>query len=252
LLAEQGAKVSFLVSANLIRILKGLRGQIRFIPALKAGHRFDFQCALLSLPYRMGTDLSNIPSSIPYLCANPNRSAVWLDKIGPEGFKIGICWQSKPVGPLRSFPLRQLHALSQVPGVRLISLQKNYGLEQLATLPADMKIETLGDNFDVGSDAFIDTAAVMECLDLIITSDTSIAHLAGALGRPTWVALKCVPEWRWMLDRSDNPWYRTLRLFRQKTPNDWSVVFQQMTAELNKLVPGKSAGQNDTKEDAEW
>jgi ADP-heptose:LPS heptosyltransferase len=107
----------------------------------------------------------------------------------------------------------------------LISLQKHYGLDQLALLQPDSKIETLGDDFDNGLDAFVDTAAVMESLDLIITSDTSIAHLAGALGRPTWVALKHVPDWRWMLDRDDSPWYPTMRLFRQSARDDWRSVF---------------------------
>ena len=237
LLADLGANVSFLVSANLIRILKRLRGRIRFIPALKVGHRFDFQCPLMSLPYRMGTDLTNIPASPRYFHAKSNPSDRWAT-IGSDGFKVGICWQSKPVAPLRSFPLRQLYPLSQLSGVRLISLQKNHGLDQLATLPHDMKIHAFGDDFDGGPDAFVDTAGLMEHLDLIITSDTSIAHLAGALGRPTWVALRYVPEWRWLLDRSDSPWYPTLRLFRQEAPNDWNGVFRQMMTELTKLVPG--------------
>ncbi len=94
-----------------------------------------------------------------------------------------------------------------------------------------MKIETLGNDFDAGPDAFIDTAAVMECLDLVITSDTAIAHLAGALARPTWVALKHVPDWRWLLDRPDNPWYPTLRLFRQPQPEDWTGVFAAIRAQ---------------------
>jgi ADP-heptose:LPS heptosyltransferase len=132
--------------------------------------------------------------------------------------------------------LRALHRLAQIPGVRLISLQKNHGVEQLAELPPGMKVETLGDDFDAGPDALIDTAAAMEHLDLIVTADTSVAHLAGALARPVWLALKYVPEWRWMLDRRDSPWYPTMRLFRQKTPDDWSTVFEEMTAEAAKLA----------------
>jgi ADP-heptose:LPS heptosyltransferase len=119
--------------------------------------------------------------------------------------------------------------------VRLISLQKEFGVEQLEELPAGLTVETLGE-FDDGPDAFIDTAAVMESLDLIVTSDTSIAHLAGALGRPTWVALKNVPDWRWLLDRDDSPWYPTLRLFRQETSGDWTSVLANMERELRSLV----------------
>ena len=97
---------------------------------------------------------------------------------------------------------------------------------------AGFGVETLGADFDIPPDAFIDTAAVMENLDLVITSDTAIAHLAGALGRPVWVALKHVPDWRWLLERSDNPWYPTMRLFRQPAPNDWSGVFAAMESQL--------------------
>src|SRR5262249_57222023 len=130
--------------------------------------------------------------------------------------------------------------LSRLPGVRLISLQKHHGLDQLARLPADCKIETLGDDFDSGPDAFVDTAAVLDSLDLIITSDTSIAHLAGALARPTWVALKHVPDWRWMLDRKDSPWYPKMRLFRQPRLGDWENVFPQICRALSSppAVPG--------------
>jgi ADP-heptose:LPS heptosyltransferase len=116
-----------------------------------------------------------------------------------------------------------------------MSLQKEFGVEQLEELPAGLTVETLGE-FDDGPDAFIDTAAVMESLDLIVTSDTSIAHLAGALGRPTWVALKNVPDWRWLLDRDDSPWYPTLRLFRQETSGDWTSVLANMERELRSLV----------------
>ena len=133
--------------------------------------------------------------------------------------------------------------LTRLPGVRLISLQKHHGLDQLTRLPADAKIETLGDDLDSGPDAFIDTAAAMHNLDLIITSDTSIAHLAGALGRPTWVALKYVPDYRWMLDRDDSPWYPTMRLFRQQDRDNWQPVFRQIKEQLNSLIR-RSEAQN--------
>ena len=102
-------------------------------------------------------------------------------------------------------------------------------------------VETFADGFDNGPDAFIDTAAIMSNLDLIITSDTSIAHLAGALGRPIWVALKHVPDWRWLLDRQDSPWYPTMRLFRQQTPGDWKFVFAKIAQELRSLMSRERA-----------
>jgi ADP-heptose:LPS heptosyltransferase len=109
-------------------------------------------------------------------------------------------------------------------------------LEQLDPLAAQLGIETLGDEFDAGTDAFADTAAVMQCLDLVVTSDTSVAHLAGALGRPTWVALQHVPDWRWMMDRPDSPWYPTMRLFRQKSPREWDGVFEKTAQNLTTLM----------------
>ena len=133
--------------------------------------------------------------------------------------------------------MNALAPLARVPGVTLISLQQNAGTEQLAELPAGMAVATQGDAFDAGPDGFVDTAAVMASLDLVVTSDTSIAHLAGALGRPVWIALRHVPDWRWMLDRGDSPWYPTARLFRQRRPGDWSEVAERMAAALS-VVPG--------------
>src|SRR5262249_19844750 len=109
--------------------------------------------------------------------------------------------------------LAEFSVLSRLPNVRLISLQKNFGLDQLTSLPAGARVEVLGDEFDGGPDAFVDTAAVMANLDLIVSADISIGHLAGALGRPAWVGLPYIPDWRWLLDREDTPWYPTMRLF---------------------------------------
>jgi hypothetical protein len=179
---------------------------------------------------------------VPYLRSEAELEVRWKARIGTHGFKIGIAWQGNPRGKIdegRSIPLEKFIQLGRVPGVRLISLQKHDGLDQLAGLPRENEIETLGDDFDNGSDAFIDTAAVMTSLDLIITSDTSIAHLAGALGRPTWVALKQVPDWRWLLDRDDSPWYPTVRLFRQSQRDDWGSVFVKIEQELRTLLDTK-------------
>jgi hypothetical protein len=115
-------------------------------------------------------------------------------------------------------------------------LQKNAGAEQLRDLPAGMTVETLGDEFDAGPDAFLDSAAVMMNLDLVISTDTALPHLAGALGRPVWIALKQVPDWRWMMDRPDCPWYPTARLFRQSRRDDWDGVFAQIASELARVA----------------
>jgi tetratricopeptide (TPR) repeat protein len=192
---------------------------------------FDVWCPLLSLPHLFGMQAP----APPYLAADDDRVTAWRDRIGTHGRRIGIAWQGNPTAGAergRSIPLREFLPLAQVPGVRLISLQKYHGLEQLATVPEGLRIETLGDDFDAGPDAFIDTAAVMQCLDMVITSDTSVAHLAGALGRPVWVALQHVPDWRWLLDGEDCLWYPTMRLFRQPQRGDWGGVFARMAAQL--------------------
>ena len=238
LLAREGAKVSFIVPQKLHRLLSALPGDIRLCTALK-DETFDYQCDLQSVPYGLHLGLSDIPQTFPYLAVDPARSHHWREAIASDGLRIGITWQGAQwhngveiVG--RAVPLRAFCPLSQIPGIRLVSLQKNYGIEQLAALPNDMKVETLGEDFDVGPDAFADTAAVMQHCDLMISCDTSIAHLAGALGRPIWIALKYVPEWRWGIDRSDSPWYPSARLFRQAENGNWDSVFRDMAFELKK------------------
>jgi tetratricopeptide (TPR) repeat protein len=233
LLAEaKGAKVIFAVHDGLVRLFRGLSPAIEIIPLKGAPAAFDTHIALMSMPLAFRTTLSSCPAKVPYLHAEPEKIATWKTRLGCEGFKVGICWQGSKIVPDRAFPVAHFEAIAKLPNVRLISLQKNDGTEQLRDLARGMKVETLGEDFDAGPDAFIDTAAVMQCLDLVITSDTAIAHLAGALARPTWIALKYVPDWRWLLDRSDSPWYPTLRLFRQPAPGDWPSVFAAIQAQL--------------------
>lgn len=188
----------------------------------------DLQCPLMSLPAIRRT----IPATTPYLFAEPDAEARWRERIGGFGFRVGIAWQGNPdrrEDQGRSIPLREFLPLAALPDIRLIGLQRDAGAEQRTD---DMPVEWLGDDFDSGPDGFIDTAAAMMHLDLVITSDTAIAHLAGALGRPVWVALRAVPDWRWMLNRPDSPWYPTMRLFRQTTRGDWSTVFAAMRLAL--------------------
>jgi hypothetical protein len=217
-------------------LLRPLACGIEITSSIDPEQKFDFQCALMSLPHRLGTNLASIPNSIPYLHAEDALIALWQQRIGEHGLKIGIAWQGNAQRDIdtRSIPLTEFFSLARLPGIRLFSLQKQHGSDQLRELPDDVTIETLGD-FDDGPDAFVDTAAAMQNLDLIITSDTSIVHLAGALGRPTWVALNYVPEWRWLLDREDSPWYPTVRLFRQSERDNWRSVFARIERELRSL-----------------
>ena len=226
-----------------MRLFAPLAGAAEITAYAPADAKFDFQCALMSLPERLGIALDDLPGPMPYLFAENPLAEMWRDRIGSQGFKVGIGWQGNPAGLIdkgRSIPLAKFRPLSDVPGVRLISLQKIHGLDQLANAPAGMRIETLG-TFDVGPDAFIDTAAIMQNLDLVITSDTSVPHLAGALGRPCWVALKQLPDWRFMIGRSDSPWYPSMRLFRQTSRGDWDGVFAAIADALRNAAQERAA-----------
>ena len=153
------------------------------------------------------------------------------------GFKIGIVWQGNPKyrdDRRRSVPLACFAALAGVEGVRLFSLQKGAGVEQLAG--AGFPVTELGSRLDESGGAFLDTAAVLRHLDLVVAPGHALVHLAGALGVPVWVALWSPPEWRWLLDRDDSPWYPSVRLFRQQQPGDWDGVFRRMAEALAALV----------------
>ena len=240
LLAARGARVVLEAPRVLHRLLSTLLGGATLIGVGEPPPDFDVHCPLLSLPLAFGTRLETVPAAVPYLAAEPARIAHWRERLPKAPLRVGIVWQGNPAAKVdrgRSPPLSCFVPLARVPGVALVSLQKNHGLDQLSALPPDVTVHTLGEDFDSGPDAFLDTAAVMENLDLIVTSDTSVAHLAGALGRPTWLALKAVPDWRWLMERSDSPWYPSMRLFRQETPGDWGPVFARMAAELPALSP---------------
>ncbi|HEX4368859.1 MAG TPA: tetratricopeptide repeat protein [Rhodopila sp.] len=220
--------VLFEAPPRLIRLLSSNPALPPMIPDGTPPPPIDTVVPLLSLPAR-----TNLPAvDPPYLFAELDRVTAWRQRIGTSGVRIGINWQGFP-GRFedrgRSFPLALFQPLAAIPNVRLISLQKGEAEAQIAT--AGFPVETLA-GLDDGPDAFLDTAAVMANLDLIVTSDTSIAHLAGALGRPVWVPLRFVPDWRWMLDRTDSPWYPTMRLFRQPSDGDWPPVFAAMARAL--------------------
>ncbi|HUY33777.1 MAG TPA: tetratricopeptide repeat protein [Pirellulales bacterium] len=201
---------------------------------------FDVHAPLLSLPRIFGTTLDNVPAKIPdnvpYIHPDPRLVENWRRELAAlDGLKVGIAWQ----GSLkyrwdrkRSVPLSRFEPLARVPGVRLFSLQKGYGSEQLAWATSRFPLVDLAQRLDETSGPFLDTAAVMKCLDLVITSDTAIPHLAGALGVPVWCAVSYMPDWRWLLDRDDNPWYPSLRLFRQTRLGDWEGVFERIAAAL--------------------
>ncbi len=239
LAAEHGAEVTLQVPQRLVTLLKTLSDKVSVVSAIDPGAKFDYQIPLLSMPWRMGTDLSNMPNKVPYLAAQSERVERWRERIGPNGYKIGIVWQGNPDADFdksRSMRLREFFPVSQISGVRLISLQKNFGAEQLNELPPGMRVETPGDDFDSGPDAFLDSAAVMQHLDAVIAPNTAVAHLAGALGRPVLIPLDSNSDWRWFTARTDSPWYPTAKLFRQQVRGDWSGVFASIADHVRALL----------------
>jgi tetratricopeptide (TPR) repeat protein len=262
---QRGGKLVVECQSPVVNVLAGMSGIDLLLAQGKPLPPFDVQAPLLSLPGIFRTTLGTIPASVPYLEADLGRVEHWRKELAkqdvehcsrladssftldPSSFLIGIAWQSsKPVHSFavlheRSFPLRCFAPLAAIGGVRLISLQKGVGTEQLAEVGNQFPVLDLGSRLDESSGPFVDTAAVMLNLDLVITCDTAVPNLAGALGVPVWVPLPAAPNWRWLLDREDSPWYPTMRLFRQTVHGQWVDVFERMAEELIAEV-GKAAG----------
>jgi Tfp pilus assembly protein PilF len=197
----------------------------------------DVQCSLVDAADILKINEQNIPRDCPYLLPSPQLTSYWARRFAKQSGtrRIGIAWQGNPdhqADAFRSVPLACFEPLSEIPGIELISLQSGYGTEQLEKWRGSKPIVSLGPEVDKTSGAFMDTAAIMLQLDLVITSDTSIAHLAGALGVPTWLALNYVPDWRWLLRREDSLWYPSVRLFRQDVLGDWVGVFRKIQSAL--------------------
>jgi Flp pilus assembly protein TadD len=206
---------------------------------------FAAQIPLLSLPTVFQTTLETIPNKVPYLTGAPDLVKGWKQGLDGTGkFRVGIAWQGNPKyaeDRHRSIPLHHFGKLAKVPGVRLISLQKGPGAEQLAGQGERWNILDLGKRLDEEGGAFMDTAAVMKNLDLVITSDSAVAHLAGGLGVPVWLVLPRAADWRWLQDRDDSPWYPTMRLFRQNKWGNWDEVFDRLARELHQQPALESA-----------
>jgi len=193
----------------------------------------DVYAPLMSLPGIFGTDAASVPADVPYLFADPQLVGARAEELAlPDDLCIGIAWQGNrghSRDHVRSFPLDRFEPVARRPGVRLYSLQKDDGREQVADVAGRFPVIDLGGRLD----DLMDTAAVMKNLDLVIVADTALAHLAGALGVPVWVALPFEPDWRWMSDRDDSPWYPTMRLFRQRRWGEWDDVFARIAAALD-------------------
>jgi len=227
------------------RLLQTLTPRLRLIDEDAVPEAYDYASALLSLPGAFGTTFDRVPCG-RYLHAEPERVARWRGRIGEEGFRVGIVWQGSPANAappiVRAFPLAMAAPLAQVPGVRLISLQKGLGTEQLSSLPAGMAVETLGEDFDPGPDLYLDTAAAMVACDLVIAMDGSVAHLAGALDARAWLAIPKIADWRWAKAGPKTPWYPSARLYRQTVSGEWADVFAAMARDLRAEAGAAPAG----------
>lgn len=235
MVAAGGASVVLEVQPELFSLLQGMAGADRVMARGMPRPEVDLQCPLPSLPRAFGTTLDSVPSTVPYVAPSGEMIERWRIRIASgDGARIGLAWAGSPThvnDRNRSLPFAALRALAGVPGVRLFSLQKGPAAGEAHGAP---DLVLLGDELR----DFADTAAVIAHLDLVISVDTSVAHLAGAMGKPVWVLLPFVPDWRWLWQRSDSPWYPTARLFRQPQAGDWGSVTTRVLEELARLPAG--------------
>jgi len=228
-LSDQGARVLLAGPGRLAHLLSEFEALAGYIDAAGPMPFADYHAPLMSMPHILKCGV--IGGGEAYLSVDPSAVAHWRDRLHPvDGFKIGFAWQGNigyEMDYARSMPAALIAQSIAAADAQLFVLQQGYGRAQLDELSSHTGVVDLGDDVDRDA-AFADTAAIMANLDLVITSDTAIAHLAGALGRPVWVLLPFAPDWRWLLGRPDSPWYRSMRLFRQPKPRDWPSALAQL------------------------
>jgi tetratricopeptide (TPR) repeat protein len=240
LLAERCAYIHLEVQPELVRLLHlslgsdkvGVRPRMASFPAVDALPPGDYHAPLLSVPQCFETSLETIPAAIPYLRPDPAQVAAWATRLSPlPRPRVGLVWAGRPNNAqdrLRSIALARLAPLAAIPGVSFVSLQKGEAAAQAASPPPGMVLHDITAEFN----DFADTAAALMALDLVITVDTAVAHVAGALGRPVWMLNRRYTDWRWLLERDDSPWYPSLRLFRQPRHGDWDAVIADVAHAL--------------------
>ena len=237
-LAAARGRVIIGVPRPLARLLGSLDGVAQVVAEGDMLPPFDVHCPLLSLPLMFGTTLETIPATVPYLAADPAQVAAWRHRLAElPGLRVGLVWagsarpgqpEANAIDRRRSMSLADFGRLAELTGVSFVSLQKGEPAAQAQSPPPGLVLHDWTDELE----DFADTAALIEALDLVISVDTSVVHLAGALGKPVWVLSRYDGCWRWLLDRDDSPWYPSARLFRQTRPGDWAEVLQRVTAEL--------------------
>jgi hypothetical protein len=243
LVAGRGARVLLEVPPPLEELMASLAGVAQVIAAPDQLPDFDLQCPLLSLPLALRTSLDTVPAQTPYLFAVAAKRSAWRARLPAcEGLRVGLVWAGDPrkqlpdahsIDRMRSIEFDQLAPILRITGCEFYSLQK--GERAVAQLRNGALRQRVVDCTDDLHD-FSDTAALIDNLDLVIAVDTSVAHLAGALGKPFWLLNRYNTCWRWLLDRDDSPWYPTARLFRQDAPGDWTGVIGRVVVELEKLL----------------
>lgn len=237
LVAQRGGRVLFGCEDELRPLLRDVPGIWHWASPSTPMPKFDCYCPLLSLPRLFHTDLSSIPADIPYLFADPAKAGAFANRLAqyPSTAKVGLVWAGGRVHKNdrnRSMSLAALMPLLRVPGVRFVSLQKGDPAAQARSIPKAIGFI----DWTRELDDFAATAALIANLDLVITVDTSVAHVAGAMGKPVWVMLPRVADFRWLLDREDSPWYPTMRLFRQQQIGDWANVVARVAAALSQWI----------------
>lgn len=242
MVAARGGRVMVLCGTDVYRLLSVQHlGVEQWVADGQRVPQFDTHCPLMSLPKVFGTTTETIPADVPYLVADPSWVQPWRERLArdPAHLKAGLVWAGN-LHPIhnrkRTIGLSALGSLGACRDVSFYSLQKGPAAQEGLSPPAGMKlVDWSGELND-----FADTAALIAALDLVITIDTSVAHLAGAMGKPTWVLLPFVADWRWFLDREDSPWYPTMKLFRQAALGDWSEPVARLAGELMRLAGEKS------------
>jgi len=235
-------EIVFEVQAPLVDLMRQLPGVGAVVARGESLPDFDAHCPIMSLPFVFGTTLDTIPSQTPYLRADPVKVAGWANRLEPaRGLKVGVVWaggarpnqpELEPTNRRRSMTLSALAPLAKAAGVSFVSLQKGPPASEAHAPPPGMSLFDFTDDLN----DFTDTAALVETLDLVISVDTAVAHLAAAMGKPVWLLNRFDTCWRWLMNRDDSPWYPTLRLFRQPAPGDWDAVAMDIAAALQQAV----------------
>jgi len=236
LVAERGGKVIFEVDKPLVPLFASFSGAARVVAKSETPPLTDVYIQSLSLPRIFRTTLDSIPRRIPYITPDPSKAAAWRQMLAGDPLcRIGLVWQGNSRNEMdrdRSCPFNDFRRLLNIQGVSYYSIQVGPARDDLKLLPPGVRITDMTDRLA----DFSDTAALVANLDLVISVDTAVLHLAGALGRPAWALLTCRADWRWMEEREDSPWYPTMRLFRQKRPGDWSGVLERVKDALELLI----------------